>query len=160
MMLAYKKINSLLYADDIVLISSSAVQLKEMLDTCERHSQKNGYKFSPVKCEIITPHGEGGDIFKLCGQEIKIVESSKYLGLPVTSKGLDIGGIRSEGIVMALKSAVMFRSLGCNSSGLSPVTIKRILVSFVRPQMVYGLGLTFLGKGLENALDKTWHKIW
>ena len=49
---------------------------------------------------------------------------------------------------------------GLNSSVFSPPTIKKILISFVRPQMEYGLGSTSLGKGLESALDKAWNKIW
>ena len=41
------KINSLLYADEIVLVTSSARQLQNMLHTCERHSRDHKYEFAP-----------------------------------------------------------------------------------------------------------------
>ena len=48
---AGKKINALLYADDIIPIASSALQLQMMLGTCEKHSLEGGYAFSPTKCD-------------------------------------------------------------------------------------------------------------
>ena len=41
------KINSLLYGDDIVLVTSSAQQLQNMLRTCERHSRDHKYEVVP-----------------------------------------------------------------------------------------------------------------
>ena len=67
---------------------------------------------------------------------------------------MDQGVICSGGISKALKSAALFRLLGCSGTGFSPITIKRVLISFVRAQMEYGLGLAFLGRGLENTLTR------
>ena len=54
------KINSLLYAGDIVLVTSSAQQLQNMLGTCERHSRDRRHEFALEKCEVVAPvHGEG-----------------------------------------------------------------------------------------------------
>lgn len=41
------KLNSLLYADDIAPVPSSAQQLQNMLRTCERHSRDHKYEFAP-----------------------------------------------------------------------------------------------------------------
>ena len=49
------EINSLLYADDIVLVTNSSQQLQKMLRTCERHSRENKYEFAPEKCEVVPP---------------------------------------------------------------------------------------------------------
>ena len=47
------KINSLLYGDDIVLMTSSAQHLQNMLRTCQRHSRDYKYEFAPSKCKVV-----------------------------------------------------------------------------------------------------------
>ena len=49
------KINSLLYGNDIVLVTSSAQQLQNVLGTCERRSRDHKYEFAPEKCEVAPP---------------------------------------------------------------------------------------------------------
>ena len=60
-----------------------------MLDTCEEHSIRNGYRYSPGKCEIVPLYEECMETLKMSGSVIKILESSKYLGLPFSRKGLN-----------------------------------------------------------------------
>lgn len=47
------KINSLIYTDDIVLVSKNRQSLRKCLNTRERHSHRNVYAFAPEKCEVI-----------------------------------------------------------------------------------------------------------
>ena len=49
------KINSLLYADDIVLVTSSAQQLQNMLGTYEKHSRDHKHELVPEKREVVPP---------------------------------------------------------------------------------------------------------
>ena len=44
--------------------------------------------------------------------------------------------------------------MGCNGTGFSPAVSRWILTTFVRPQMKYGLGLTYLGTGFEKVINK------
>ena len=154
------RINSLLYADDIVLISSSRDKLQNMMDTCEQHSIRHEYVFSPPKCEIISPTVERYSGLKLYGEEVRQSSYFKYLGVPVTERGIDVSSLCVNGISRAIKTANLFATIGCNGGGFSPATSRWILTTFVRPQMEYGLGLTFLGIGLEKVLNKAWCGIW
>ena len=47
--------NGLPYAGDIVLVTSSAQQLQNMLRRCKRHSRNYEYGRAPDKCEVIPP---------------------------------------------------------------------------------------------------------
>lgn len=154
------KINSLLYADDIELVASSRDTLQNMLDTCELHSINHGYVFSPPKCEVIAPSTERSSILSLYGQEVMQAQTFKYLGVPVTTKGIDVQLMCISGITRAIKTANLLTTVGCNGTGFAPATNRWILTTIVRPQMEYGLGLTFLGTGLENVLNKAWSRIW
>ena len=138
------RINSLLYADDIVLVSSTKYHLQNMLNTCELHSREYGYEFSPPKCEIVAPNDEQTTYFRLYGECVRLAPSFKYLGIPVTEKGIDIAGLCHESISRAVKTINLFHTVGCNGTGF-PLTVNRwILTSFVRPQMEYGLDLICL----------------
>ena len=159
-LLGSSRVNSFLYADDIVLISSSEEHLQRMLNTCEQHSISHGYVFSPSKCEIIAPEGTQTSYIMMYEEQVKQSPSFKYLGVPFNDKGVDIAGLCVEGISRAVKTANLFRTVGCNGTGFSPRVNKWILTSFVRPQMEYGLGLTYLGTGLENAVNKAWGRMW
>ena len=53
-----------------------------------------------------------------------------------------------------------FKNVGCNGGGYPPTIVRRILHSFVRPLMEYGLGLQHLLKKERDFLDKAWFHIW
>ena len=158
-LLGSHRINSLLYADDIVLVARTQEQLQSMLVTCEQHSISHGYVFSPSKCEIIAPKGKEPPYARLYGEMVRQTLSFKYLGIPFNDQGVDVTGLVVEGISRAVKTANLFSTVGCNGSGFRPTVSKWILTTFVRPQMEYGLGLTYIGKGLEKALNKAWSRI-
>ena len=116
------KVISLLYADDIVLISGSANNLQDMMDTCEEHSIRYGYVLSPPKCEIIAPAIEQCSGLVLYDEGEKQSLSFKYFGVPVTEKGIDVPSVCVEGISRAVKTANLFASIGCNGAGFPPAT--------------------------------------
>ena len=80
--------NSFLYADDIVLVSSSEKHLQSMLDTCEQHGIEHGYVFSPSKCEIIAPEGAQTSYLRMYEEQVKQSPRFKYLGSRSTIKAL------------------------------------------------------------------------
>lgn len=114
------RINSLLYADDIVLVSSTHSGLQSMLDTCERHSISHGYVFAPSKCEVIAPQGKETPCVTMYGEKVRQTPSFKYLGVPFNDKGVDMAELCVEGITRAVKTANLFSTVGCNGSGFSP----------------------------------------
>ena len=101
------KIDSPLYADDTVLVSNTKDHLQSMLETCELLSKEYGYEFSPPKCEIVTPSDEQDPYFRMYGEHIRLTPSFKYLGVPVTKKGIDISGL-CHGIYIGLLKQLTF----------------------------------------------------
>ena len=155
------KINGLLYADDIVLVTSSAQQLQNMLGTCERHSRDHKYEFAPEKCEVVPPiyRETSQPLVKLYGQTLKEVDRYKYLGLPFGAKGMDTRRMCEVSIAKGVRTAGLFYSVGCNGGGFSTAISRRVLTSFVRPSMEYGMALINLNKGKQVAIDKAWCQI-
>ena len=155
------KINSLLYAYDIVLVTSSSQQLQNMLHTCERHSCDHRYKFAPEKCEVVPPiyRKRPFSPARLYGQNFKEVSVYKYLGLPFGAKGLDTRRMSEVSIAKGIRTAGIFYSVGCNGGGFSTAICRRVLTSFVRPSMEYGMALVNLSEGQDVDVDKMWSQI-
>ena len=158
------KINSLIYADDIVLISKNQQSLQKSLDACERHSRRNGYAFAPEKCEVIAPAYQvsTGDTTSLilANKDLGYTDTFNYLGVPISAKGINFKLMCQSRVGAAIKMSTYFKNVGCNGGGYPPTIIRRILHSFVRPLMEYGLGLRHLLKKERDALDKAWFHIW
>ena len=112
------KINSLLYADDIVLVTSSAQQLQNMLGTYERHSRDHKYEFAPEKCEVFRQYtGNSQPLVKLYGQALNKVGRYKYLGQPFGAKGLETRRMCEVSIAKGVRTAGLFYSVGCSVEG-------------------------------------------
>lgn len=158
------KINSLIYADDIVVITKTKQELQKCLNACNRHSKRNKYAFAPEKCEIIAP------AFRTCvedtlgvtltNKELKYTDLFNYLGVPISAKGIDFKTMCQERADAAIRMSTYFRSVGCSGRGYPPMIVRMILHSFIRPLMEYGLGLQHLLKRERDKLDKIWIQIW
>ena len=161
--IAGTKINSLIYADDIVLISKTQTSLQKCLKACERHSRRNGYTFAPEKCEIIAPayrvtSGVTPPI-TLANMELRHTDTFNYLGIPMTAKGINFKLMCQLRVDAAIKMSSYFKRIGCSGSGYPPTITRKVLHSFVRPLMEYGLGLQLLLKRERNRMDKAWTHI-
>ena len=158
------KINSLIYADDIVLIAKTQAGLQKCLKACERHSHRNKYAFAPEKCEVIAPAFQIGteaiSSTTLENTELKYTDTFNYLGVPITAKGIDFRLMCQTRVDAAVKMSSYFKSVGCSGCGYPPSIVRMILHSFVRPLMEYGLGLQYLLKRERNMLNKAWLHIW
>ena len=78
-------INHLMYADDLVVFSSSSVGLMELLSVCESYGLNHEIKFNHKKSAILTSRGNYMKnvchlAFKLNGEDIREANSVKYLG--------------------------------------------------------------------------------
>ncbi|KAG1167869.1 hypothetical protein G6F71_009360 [Rhizopus microsporus] len=58
------KLNCLLYADDVVLITD-ADSMQPLLSKCEEHSLSLGYRWNPKKCVIVDPNPYASKILPL-----------------------------------------------------------------------------------------------
>ena len=84
------KLNCLLYADDVVLLSESKYGLQNCLDRLEDYCNNwcLGVNFSKTKVLIFNKSGKLiNDKFLLNGVEIQNVQNYKYLGLVFSVSG-------------------------------------------------------------------------
>ena len=130
----------LLYADDIVLMSRSERNLRDMLAACEAHADKNRFQFNVGKCVVLSSVPPNQP-FCIYGQEIHRAQNFTYLGVVFTAAGIHWEhhftrmGERANGKVAALKA------LGCNGNGFSLQTSLRIYKSMIRPILEYGMAM-------------------
>jgi hypothetical protein len=106
---ATEGINSLMYADDIALISTSSRNLARLLRLAEQDSMERGYRFSPTKCVVASQ-----DCFRhrLYGEELKKEQSFCYLGADMNCRGINEKLHAKRRIEKAKKMANSLRRAG------------------------------------------------
>ena len=81
-------IDMLMYADDIVLISSSAAGLQKHLNTLSNFCQKKKLEVNTEKTKVCAfGRGRISNTFCLNNHTLEIVQSYKYLGIYFTKNG-------------------------------------------------------------------------
>lgn len=75
--------------------------------------------FSPLKCEIIAPEGEGIPCIKLHGGKDKTSHIAQVFGDPVRRQRVDVARLYVGGISRAVKTANLFNTVGCNGMGFT-----------------------------------------
>lgn len=132
----------LLYADDIVLLSTSWNDLCQLLNIAERHSLSNCYRFGVAKCEsVLSATPSNYSDLRLYDEPIRCSTHFVYLGVPFSSDGI-LWKMHFESLgAKAQRTAGFFNSLGCNGRGFDTATCLRLYQCFVRPILEYGLAL-------------------
>jgi hypothetical protein len=75
----------LLYADDIVIIFKSKINMRRAHKCAEEHSIKNNYKFNIKNCKLICRYRSYLCLYR---QRLDVVEEFTYLGIVFNIKGL------------------------------------------------------------------------
>ena len=113
-----QKINCLLYADNVALISTTTT-LPVLLEACEMHSYDLGYHWNPAKCVILS-NRSATDSFYLYGEEIPQATTFKYLGIPFDNTGnIDLTRLIQQNSSSALAAMRVFNSIGVNPTSFS-----------------------------------------
>jgi hypothetical protein len=146
-------INSLLYADDVVLIGT-AETMPRMLKKAEEHSLALGYRWNPAKCVVVNspPYTGRTSPLRLYGSPIPSADSFSYLGLPFNSKAqMDTSMLverNTRSALAAMRGGL--HPLGLHSPSFSRLTSARLYATFIRPKLEYGLAVSvFLVKDLK-----------
>jgi hypothetical protein len=82
------KIDVLMYADDVIIISTCPKEAQLMLDEVSKVSSTHEIKFNPDKTSLMicSPKDDDKDLtLQLCGQPIVRSNAIKYLGTEITS---------------------------------------------------------------------------
>ncbi|KAG2191308.1 hypothetical protein INT47_006901 [Mucor saturninus] len=133
-------INCLLFADDVVLISSSN-KMQSLLNICEEHSLLNGYRWSPTKCTVISSP-TNNTTYKLYNTNLPTAPTVKYLGLQFNHLGMDTQAHINTLKEKVNKSMHRIHQIGARTNGFSLLLSIKIYKQFIRPKIEYGLSIT------------------
>ena len=138
------RVSILMYADDIVLISNSAIRLQKMLDCLSQWCKKWRMSLNENKTKIIHFRKKitrrGNFIFKCCDKVIQYTCNYKYLGLwfnefndmSFAAKEIAKSATRALGVIIC-----KHKSLG----GLSYTCFKKLYDTGVESILRYGAGV-------------------
>jgi hypothetical protein len=152
---ATEGINSLMYADDIALISTSSRNLARLLRLAEQDSMERGYRFSPTKCVVVSQ-----DCFRhrLYGEELKKEQSFCYLGVDMNCRGINEKLHAKRRIEKAKKMANSLRRAGARFRNFPVYMNLQLYRAFIRPGLEYGLSL-LVGDTATDALNQCQKRI-
>jgi hypothetical protein len=149
------KAASYLYADDIAIVADEEEEIGRMLRECEEHSEENGYRFSPAKCEVVTTRKL--EETRLYGVPLKQVTQFVYLGMV-----MDERGIAAEAQVRRMEQKTMsainqMKTVGMNGGGFTTRVKRRMYETFIRPKLEYGLQIIAVRKKLMDRIERVQH---
>jgi hypothetical protein len=129
-------IRAMLFADDVVIKAKNHSEAQRLLDIAYNWARENGMTWGITKCGVVTKR----PILPLMldGEELPVVNSYKYLGVPHEAKG-----IAWETYVRQLteKTRKMIAMLSVKGKHWHPKTKLIIYKTFVRPTSEYCLPL-------------------
>jgi hypothetical protein len=144
-------IDGSLYADDVALVSYDVHNLQYSLHLCEDHSRRECYRWKPSKSEVVASRPT---VVTLYGEKLVQVKSFMYLGVPLTSDGLNVTRLLDKNITRMRGAVAEMRVLGVNAFGLAPYRCILAWKAFVRSCLEYGLAIVDLTKGQMERLER------
>lgn len=145
-------INCTMYADDIALFSTDPQILQSLLKKCEEHAYANRYQFNVPKCEIIS---SCTNPLKIDDQELPRTELFKYLGVEISSKGIDYESFVKRRCEDATTAANRLIGMGMNVGGFSPAACSILYKVFIRPKLEASMCILAPLKKISKTLETT-----
>ena len=149
-------LNSLLYADDVVLVARNGRHLKRLLEIAQEDSLARGYRFSPTKCAVISNDNVPK---RLYNADVPSVQSFCYLGMDMTAAGVDEIAHAKPRIGKAEAAAKSLARVGARSANLSARCLSQLYKCVVRPGLEYGLPLLVNRKTALSLVNKCQMRI-
>ncbi|KAG1257368.1 hypothetical protein G6F68_009337 [Rhizopus microsporus] len=147
-----QSINCLLYADDVVLIAAPQ-DLAILLQQCEDHSHRLGYRWNPLKCAILAPSSDT-QAYSLYGTTIPRQGIFSYLGIPINPGGyLNTAQLIQDNVNKALQTMNQMTTIGVNNKGFDRLLSVRFYTQIVRSQLEYGLAISSVPAHQLQKLD-------
>jgi len=153
-------VKALMYADDIILMSTSPVGLQRSLDRLETYVKKWKLKINVDKSKIMIFNKVGRKLIKpvlyLAKQPIETVQSYTYLGIQISASGNFTKSVNN--LVTKAKRATfkLFHLIGNYDLGIANAL--KLFDLLVKPILLYGCEAwgPFIYQGIskENLLDK------
>ena len=154
-------LNSLLFADDVVICFKEMEGGQILLRTCETWANDNNMRFAPDKCVHIGPDADESDNmvddqrrFSLYDTPIASKEAAQYLGLYFNENGIDFSKSIAQRCSKALAISKVLGDVGMNGTGWVYASSVLAYKMFVRSVMEYGIALKPLGSKDLDSLQK------
>ena len=113
------------YADDLVLLSPTVKGLRNMLKICEEFGEKFGVQYNPKKTVCIMFSRQKVNIkpvIKLCGSEVKWVDSIQHLGNIISANLSEVHDVKQKrGDLIQRVNSVLSTLDGSNDTILKKV---------------------------------------
>jgi len=148
-------INLLLYADDIILISSTKKEMQTLIDTVEQFGHSKEIKFNPSKTNYIgineyvnirsTKYMNDIQFIRMNGEIIESVSSLKYLGSYLSENLLNKDHLKERYRMTASAVDKLVKNSGFHNIHVSVAVKLQLYKSYVRPVLTYGLETMLLG---------------
>lgn len=150
-----KYINILMYADDIVLMSSSKLGLQNCLNTFEQFCGKWKLKINHKKTKIILFNSRKSDNFFLNSKTLSHAESYCYLGIVFNRNGTFKTGI--DNLTAKGKKSYFSWCSEFNNNNNTPISvILKLFDSLVKPILLYGSEIW--GATCKNLINGNYKK--
>ena len=150
-------------ADDLLLYSWSAWQLRKMLKICQDWSDNYRATFSSDKSVVVIQrargdNGDHGD-FMMNGEKLKVVKSAEHLGIPIDERGDNTNMLVEERIGKTRRAIHGTIALFDNRSFVTAAVKLQVWKTQYRFILIYGLDLTNLKAGQLRKIEQFQVKI-
>lgn len=135
-----RRVDGLLYADDIVLIGHSVERVQSLLEKCQEYALENRFKFNVQKCEVLSNFPMTQNL-NLYDGVISNSEEFPYLGCIFNGNGINWRRHFQRIEQRAFISLLQLYKIGCNPKGFRIKTSLFLFRSIVQSGMEYCMAL-------------------
>ena len=129
--------NSLSWADDLVLVSSSATGLQKCLDLLQEYASKWELKINTSKTKVMVLNGNDNTDFYYNNNSLEQVTNFKYLGIIINNKGSYKPCIQDRAAKARRAAFVINQAISTNKNVSVKVALK-LLKQQIVPILTYG----------------------
>jgi hypothetical protein len=149
-----------MYAVDLIVMSSSIMLLQRMVDICVAHAENDlNMLFNVKKSAVIRI----GPAFRsncasvmINGNCIGYVKLVRYLGVWIVSgKSFKLSVSESKSAFYKSVNALLTKA----KNKFDDIVMLQLITSFCRPLLVYGAECTVYKSSFDNALNHTWNYV-
>lgn len=159
------KIDIIVYADDVLLISTTKSDLQSQINTVESYGVENEIKYNPEKTTLMIFNEKVSrtvetkkldtwqDDVKLNNIPIKRVKNMKYLGVEISDDDKNKQHLdkRNKSAIIALAK---IKKIGLASTNIHPMTKGHLYNTHIRPILYYGIENIYLNKTEKNKIKR------
>ena len=150
------KIDVLMYADDIIIVTSCSNEAQTMLNEISKISDSHEIKFNPDKTNMMIFDKKDNDSnlqLLLCGKPIVHSNQFKYLGTEITTNYSNIAHIeaRRKKVAISMKNLI---SSGIINDNMPRSAKMKLFKIYIKPLLAYGFEMLDLDENELNLLKQ------